>query len=84
MDCEGIVFLVPFLYLIWYPCFSNQPRGAKHERKELGASGTDSVRDDDSHDDSMHHRKGLHFVALFYFVKVLDFSARFSYNRSDD
>nr|DAH88032.1 MAG TPA: hypothetical protein [Caudoviricetes sp.] len=36
------------------------------------------------HDDSMHYRKGLHFVALFYFVKLLDKGARFSYNRSDD
>lgn len=54
----------------------------RHERKELGARGADSVWDDDSDDDSMHHHQGLHFVALFYFVKVLDFSARFSYNRN--
>lgn len=61
---------------------ATDPKEERHERKELGARGTDSVRHDDSDDDSMYYCEGLHFVALFLFCKVLDFSARFSYNRN--
>ena len=61
---------------------ATNPKEEQHERKELGARGADSVRDDASNDDSVHHHQGLHFVALFFIYLSIDFSARFSYNRN--